>query len=263
MRAAYRTRPEVLDENSKLWFASQMTSLERPLPFNCLQDDDLLSWRSKTFWTKEPETLAWLRHNAMGTDELHFIDVGANIGLYSLYALSLSTRITVTSIEPSNHNFPTLKENIELNRDWARRVTCLKSPLSAKASDGFWAEASSRVGDSGHQFGSEFRKDTAPVRAITGDSIVESLPVNTRVILKIDVDGHELQILEGFRTSFRRNLILSVLVELEPRQRILVEKQLEAFGYLLDTSFDNVPGHSSTRRQESGSLVRNYVFSLQ
>ena len=43
--------------------------------------------RADTYATKEPETIEWLRDNLRDGDV--FYDVGANIGLYSLYAAKL------------------------------------------------------------------------------------------------------------------------------------------------------------------------------
>ena len=40
-------------------------------------------WRYKTLFLKEPETIEWLR--ALGPDDVLW-DIGANVGVYSLYA---------------------------------------------------------------------------------------------------------------------------------------------------------------------------------
>ena len=43
----------------------------------------LALYRCKTFKTKEPDTLTWIEQ--MGEDSV-FWDIGANVGLYSIYA---------------------------------------------------------------------------------------------------------------------------------------------------------------------------------
>lgn len=45
-----------------------------------------------------------------------FYDVGANIGLYSLYAAKLRPTCRVFAFEPVSHNFGNLCENLLLNR---------------------------------------------------------------------------------------------------------------------------------------------------
>ena len=56
--------------------------------------NNLVKWRVKTFFTKEPDTLKWIDN--FKEDEI-FWDIGANIGLYSLYA---AKKVWVVS-EPS------------------------------------------------------------------------------------------------------------------------------------------------------------------
>ncbi len=194
------------------------------------------------------------------TPNLHFIDVGANIGVYSLFALSLSENVEVTAVEPSSLNFSALRANVELNPAWRDRIACIMAPLSNASLDGFWNDVSNRVGDSGHQFGMTSRSDAVPVRSITGDSLVGHIVSNKKVLLKIDVDGSEVQILEGFTASLLQNLICSILVELDKEQFPIAKRLLDSHGYVLDTSFDSVPGHSTTRRTNAGSTVRNYIF---
>jgi hypothetical protein len=55
-------------------------------------------YRADTYATKEPETIEWLRENLRDGDS--FYDVGANIGLYSLYAAKLQPRCRVFAFEP-------------------------------------------------------------------------------------------------------------------------------------------------------------------
>ncbi len=55
-------------------------------------------YRADSYSAKEPETLDWLEQNLQDHDV--FMDVGANIGLYSLYAAKLSPTCKVFSFEP-------------------------------------------------------------------------------------------------------------------------------------------------------------------
>lgn len=232
-----------------------------PLPFNIFTDEELSSWRANTFWTKEPETLAWIHHFVTSNENLHFIDVGANIGLYSLYALSISQTLKVTSVEPSNNNFPALERNLSLNPNWQERMSCIKVPLSDSPGHGFWEEVSERVGDSGHQFSRTRSPSALSVETLTGDSLIATRAAGRKTVVKVDVDGNEVSILKGFAGSLKSGLVLSVLVELDKDQLSFATGFLLSFGLLIDKRFDSVPGHSSIRRQKSGSSVRNYVFS--
>jgi len=66
--------------------------------------------RGTTFYTKEPETINWIKNFEKNSI---FFDIGANIGIYSLFAAKLDH--SVTSFEPESHNFSVLNININDN----------------------------------------------------------------------------------------------------------------------------------------------------
>ena len=57
-------------------------------------------WRVETFFTKEPETLEWI-DGFVNSKKIIFWDIGANIGLYSIYAALKYPNIEIISIETS------------------------------------------------------------------------------------------------------------------------------------------------------------------
>ena len=68
-------------------------------------------FRAKSLFSKEPITIEWIRsfeNNSI------FYDVGANVGMYSIFAAIVS-HSKVFSFEPEANNFQTLMENIILN----------------------------------------------------------------------------------------------------------------------------------------------------
>ena len=140
---------------------------------------------------------------------------------------------------------------------------CLSVPLSNFEGVGYWEEVSERLGDSGHQFNRGSSKSSDLVKTTTGDSIVQSVPVNRKLMIKIDVDGTELSILEGFSNALATGRVSTLLVELEQDQLSDAEKFFVTYGYVEDSRFDSTPGHSSKRRHEQGSTVRNRVFRPQ
>jgi len=55
------------------------------LPFKLNIEEEIPKFRAETFWTKEPETIHWINRNlSESTDIGLLIDVGANIGIYSI-----------------------------------------------------------------------------------------------------------------------------------------------------------------------------------
>ncbi len=74
----------------------------------------LLKLRVDTFFTKEPETLNWI--NQFDQTFKSFWDIGANVGLYSLYASIKHSSKEIVCFEPSFNNLKVLSENISINK---------------------------------------------------------------------------------------------------------------------------------------------------
>ena len=75
--------------------------------------NELIRWRVDTILDKEPETIQWIN---TFDNKCIFWDIGANIGLYSIYAAKNKKNIKVYSFEPSTSNLRTLSRNISINK---------------------------------------------------------------------------------------------------------------------------------------------------
>ena len=67
--------------------------------------------RARTATTREPDTIAWIDGFEPGSV---LWDIGANVGVYSLYA-ALARDVRVVAFEPAAANFFLLTRNIALN----------------------------------------------------------------------------------------------------------------------------------------------------
>ena len=63
--------------------------------------NQLVVYRVNTYFTKEPETLEWI-DSFEKKDNLIFWDIGANIGLYSIYNSLKHPKSTTIAFEPSS-----------------------------------------------------------------------------------------------------------------------------------------------------------------
>ena len=78
---------------------------------NFLVSNEMTFFRVKSLFSKEPITIDWIRsfeNNSI------FYDIGANVGMYSIFAAIISN-VKVLSFEPESNNFQILMENIFLN----------------------------------------------------------------------------------------------------------------------------------------------------
>jgi FkbM family methyltransferase len=142
-----------------------------------------------------------------------FVDVGANDGLYTLFA---ARRVGVTgrvvALEPSTRELDRLRQNLALNR--VTNVTALR--LAAGDRDG---TAQLRIAGFGHEGqntlgGFAYAVEGAgfeEVEVACLDRLVENQALDRVDALKIDAEGAELRVLRGASALLRRHRPLIIL----------------------------------------------------
>jgi len=150
----------------------------------------------------EPETVEFALSRVDG--RTLFIDAGANCGVFSLAAAAKGAALVIAA-EPVPHIFAALEANLAANPFDGR---CRALPVALGAGDGdatltippvrAFATSSSLLAGGWRGTGGETL--TVPLRRL--DGIVEELSAEEqaridRVLVKIDVEGAELQVLEG------------------------------------------------------------------
>lgn len=238
--------------------------MKRDIPFKFNQSSGLSLWRAETFWEKEPETILWTESFRSLTDRnLDFIDIGANLGIYSLFALTTGIYKRVVAVEPMPLNFEALEQNVILN-GFKENVILYNQPLYSHPIEAAFKFDDSRVGASGGQVVEKRitndSQEGVSVQCLTGDTIIENNSVKNCVV-KIDVDGLELKILQGFEQSLSSDVICGLLVEATTQNIEEISDFMNRYGYSVDAQFDSLENHSTKRRSLSGSNERNLIFS--
>jgi FkbM family methyltransferase len=179
----------------------------------------LLMARASSVLSKEADTIQWIDGFEEGTV---FWDIGANVGVYSLYA-AIQKRVFILAFEPSAANFHVLTRNIHLNQ-LGDRATAYCMAFSDRSELGMLNMASASMGAAINQFGRsgemsrywEGQTATASHGMIgfTIDNFIAQFDPPFPNYLKLDVDGLEPQILEGARVALRDTRLRSILVEL-------------------------------------------------
>lgn len=227
---------------------------------------DLEKYRIESIFDKEPETIAWIE--GWRLEAPVFWDIGANIGIFSLYAAHKHPDATVLGFEPVSDNFTSLVRNVSVNP--GIRVFPFHLALSdgEKISDLFLSDL--RIGNSGAQIeaprndkGEQFQPlKVEKVLSIRMDHLVEKFGFPSPNYVKIDVDGRETSILAGMERLIRGATLKSILVELNNQAEFdLWLGTLGAAGFHLDQRLDSLPNHSVNRRKQKGNAARNYIFS--
>ena len=164
----------------------------------------------------EPETFEWIRTTLKDQEVLW--DIGANIGVFSLYA-ALEKKNKVLSLEPSAESYATLNANIRLNGlDEYIQALCFAGSKTTNLLNLFMKDTSAgashnSIGSSSNQFGEFDVNGFQSVVAIKLDDLnqIEGVPSPNHI--KLDVDGKELEILEGASNILSE--VDSILIEME------------------------------------------------
>ena len=156
-----------------------------------------------------------------------FVDIGAHIGRYTLMAARYASK--VIAIEPDPSNFLLLRENIALN-SFSNIITLQLALSRDQGRYRLYVAGGSDTARSSLE--PEWRLDTAGRRKgveVTGeslDNLIDSLGLQIIDWLKIDVEGHEVSVLEGGRYALAKTkrLILEVARGNEKACKDIVKK---------------------------------------
>jgi FkbM family methyltransferase len=121
------------------------------------------------------------------------LDIGANIGSCSLSWLRRNRTGKILSCEPQPETFERLSANIGLNGPGD--INVLQVAVSSRSGQ---IEMYSREDSSmAVAFSSGTSSDTIAVQAVTLDELVDSHQLDRIDLCKIDVEGHEVEVLKG------------------------------------------------------------------
>lgn len=206
-----------------LWDSMEVSS---PIPGGELKffaPTPILRARAASVMSKEPETIEWLDTL---TPPSVLWDIGANVGLFSLYA-AVARRCTVLAFEPSAANYAVLARNVQINRV-TDRLTAYCVALSGVTELGVLNLDSPAMGTAMTQFGhagekSRYSSNDTPMThgmiGITVDEFIERFAPPFPTHIKLDVDGLEWPILQGAARTLRDRRVTSIIAELSITQR--------------------------------------------
>lgn len=138
-------------------------------------------------------------------------DVGANVGYYSVkFSESVGGSGKVFAFEPDKANLPGLRaacrerQNVEI-----REFGLSDKAESRRFVEGAGDRATSRVIGPGEAV----PEGAIEVQLQTGDAVIQEGAAEVPNVIKIDVEGHELSVLNGLRGALSNERLRSVFVE--------------------------------------------------
>lgn len=177
--------------------------------------------RAKTLLTKERDTIAWIDSFEDGL----FWDVGANVGVFTLYAGTKGHDVMAFEPSPANHFL--LAKNIEINNLDAKSFCLAFSQRTAITT--------LNMGRLGYGFADAELESNRPIKvsaiSYTVDEFVETFNLDLPRYVKIDVDGGEVDILEGAKMSFSSPIVEQIQIEVDARGYERINCLMEGFGF--------------------------------
>jgi FkbM family methyltransferase len=198
---------------------STTTIHPRGVPLTFSTTNGRLGVWANRFEEVEPELLDLIDRLIPGTV---FYDIGASIGLFSLYA-AIRASATVVCLEPESQNYGTLELNHFLNRN------NLKAPFysfnvaaAAEQGLGFIHTRAYGAGEHGKILDRAIAQDTRSqfevehvqsILKMTLDGLIATCGLPDPEVLKIDVDGAEEAVLRGATRALSSRTLHTVFIE--------------------------------------------------
>lgn len=153
----------------------------------------------------EYRDMGFLLHFLRPTD--YFLDVGANVGVYSILAGG-EIRARTTAVEPVPNTYQRLLRNLALN-ELGERVEPLQVGLGRTAGS---LQMTTELDTQNHMAppGAE-APGTLTVRVCTLDEVVGDTPP---ALIKIDVEGFETEVLRGAARTLASPTLKAIIIEL-------------------------------------------------
>jgi FkbM family methyltransferase len=202
-------------------------------------------------------------HN-VSLSELTFVDIGANVGWFTLQMAALG--VQVVAIEPMDANLHLIRRSLclEANKAFADRVLVFGNGLGTEKQTCVVHSHYTNIGD-GHTLCVPEGEDVA-VRIGKGYSVRSKIQVErlddilssenrTVVAVKMDTEGYEAHVVEGGRNFFLKSKIPHIFTEYSP-QTMMREKGGNAAAFMssfLDAGYqlrmhDTADGQYRTRK---------------
>jgi len=235
--------------------------------FSCGNSVEL--YRALSIWEKEPGTMTWINSSVNPGDV--FLDIGANIGIYSISAAHrLKNRGKVYACEPHKVSALALFENISSNQ-FEEIIDVLAFPLSSEIAVKVFNYKDLQSAVTGSQFGSNkpdpAKEPFAPVAkelaiAFSVDELIRASAISPPDLIKIDVDGLEYSILQGMVELLNSSKKpRSIQVELNIGEQEKIEYFMSQNGYsLVNRHFTSKGAAQKSRGLETSQIAHNAIF---
>jgi FkbM family methyltransferase len=154
------------------------------------------------------------------------LDLGANIGVYTLLVKKHCEHCRVIAVEPEPLNSLLLEKNVKINN--LRDVIIVRKAISDEEGT---AKLYLSQYDVSHSIVEPVGKKYIVIETTTIDKLLEEFGIEKVDLIKMDVEGAEYKALRGAIKSIQKGVKLSISVEHDPLIKIECIKFLINNGY--------------------------------
>jgi FkbM family methyltransferase len=179
------------------------------------------------------------------------LDIGANTGVYSLCAKAINPSSKVYAFEPLKQMFTKLVLNNEINH---YDIACIEKAASDKNGKtviyetGIDHVAAASLNIETRQYG-DLDVETE-IDAITLDSFIEEYNIEKVDLVKMDVETHEPNVLEGYKKFLKQH-----------RPDLLIEVLTDEVGHKLQEILDGLNYHYFNIDDKKGIVRRTDIIT--
>lgn len=185
-------------------------------------------------YTKIPDEVAITKLRSLSDEKTIFLDIGANIGLYSLCLIDKVSKVYAFEAHPRTAQL--LKMNFLLNQLPIEHIE--QKAVADKIGQLSFTDFSD---GSPINAISEDTKNTVHVESISLDAFIQNnnFSKQNNFILKLDVEGAEHLVLEGARNLLTEYNVRAILFETFSEYSDKIIALLEALQYTINPIMDN------------------------
>lgn len=129
------------------------------------------------------------------------IDIGAHVGMFSVYCAVLNPAVKVFAYEPDEDNFAAMKENLQLNN--VKNVVMKNVAVGAEIGERvlFVSRDSHNHSLLSEEASGDFSGEEKLVNVVTLERILEQNKLTRVSLVKMDCEGAEFEILENLSAA--------------------------------------------------------------
>lgn len=169
-----------------------------------------------------------------------FLDIGANVGTYSIY--TAKNKIKTIAFEPIKANFDSLIKNIELN-ELNSHVDAFNLGISNVTEERkFYFNKRNTGASSLYKLKSNANGGKCDVSLLVFDDFKNEHITNSKCpLIKIDVEGMEIDVLEGMKRFITEKESLKLIIESKHAGEDRIKQKLLSYG---DFSFRSIDAYN-------------------